>query len=276
MNRITDRKGAVDDTKTSKSDDTPEIFAQVEKRRWRKVRRLLKSSRGKELTSQIDKTGLSCIGVALGFQAPLAIIKLMISISPSLVDYRDSYGAGCLHVACLNGSSLDAIDYLLEAYPHLVVMRDNDGRVPLHHAVEFACQCQDEEDEEFCLEMIETLYNAKPETIHFVDICQDSPLDLIQMFKTTSHPSTYRRLDEIYRLARGFSVQEYIRQRKAWEEQGYDTTPTDKLDGQSCRSKETNTSKTSKTSASTASNSHFSMIKGSVLEAEIGDTDMEN
>eukprot|EP00551_Chaetoceros_affinis_P002298 CAMPEP_0203659978 /NCGR_PEP_ID=MMETSP0088-20131115/54489_1 /ASSEMBLY_ACC=CAM_ASM_001087 /TAXON_ID=426623 /ORGANISM="Chaetoceros affinis, Strain CCMP159" /LENGTH=150 /DNA_ID=CAMNT_0050522195 /DNA_START=408 /DNA_END=860 /DNA_ORIENTATION=- len=144
-------------------------------------------------------------------------------------------------------------------------MRDNDGRVPLHHAVEFACQCQDEEDEEFCLETIETLYNAKPETIHYVDNCQDSPLDLIQMFKTSSDPSTHRRLDEIYRLAKGLSIQEYINKRKKWEEEGYDTERVVVCDedGRSCRSKGT-------TNTSTSTDSHFSIVQGSILEAEAG------
>ncbi len=262
------RRSRDSDTSIKSDDINPELFTLVEKRKWRKVRRLLKSLKGKRLCKEFDKTGLSCLGVALGFQAPLGVIKLMISIAPFLVDYQDSYGAGCLHVACLNGAALDSIDYLLIKYPHLVNMTDNDGRVPLHHAVEFACQCQDEEDEDFCLDMIELLYQARTETIHCSDKSGDSPLDLLQMFKTSSDPSTYRRLDEIYRLVRSFSIQEYKKNKQTWEDEGYDTAKClspKHNDGPSVRSKAT-------TNTSTSTNdSQWSIVKGSTVQAEVGE-----
>ena len=209
---------------TITSENPPRLFESLEKHRWRKVRRMLKSAEGLELCKEKDSTGLSCLGIALGFQAPVDVIKLMISVNPELIDYRDSFGAGCLHVACLNGSSIEAIDYLLQNYPILITARDNDDRIPLHHAVEFACQCLDEEDEDFCLDLIEKLYKSKPETIHYSDKARDSPTDLIQLFRMTSDHSDHQRLDAIYHLTRQFSTDYYKSKKKKWEEQGYDTT----------------------------------------------------
>lgn len=202
--------------------DTPKLFSLLEKRKWRKVRKALKSPENKELCEETDATGLSCLGIALGFQAPVDIIKQMIEVNPKLVDHTDSFGAGCLHIACLNGSSLEAIEYLIENYPHLISSTDKDKRIPLHHAVEFACQCTEEEDEDFYLDLIETLYKAKPESIHHSDKSRDSPLDLIQMFRTTFDSGEQERLDEIYRLVRRFSIEQYRKKKKEWEDQGYD------------------------------------------------------
>merc|ERR1711976_568247 len=96
--------------------------------------------------------------------------------------------------------------------------------IPLHHAVEFACQCNDLDDEDFYLEMIETLYTANPETILYTDKDDDSPLDLLQMFKTTCDVSDHARLDEIYQMLRKLSVAEYMKKKARWEEEGYDTS----------------------------------------------------
>ena len=202
--------------------ETPKLFSMLEKRKWRRVRKALKSSEAPELCQETDATGLSCLGIALGFQAPVDIIKQMIAVSPSLIDQTDSFGAGCLHIACLNGSSLEAIEYLIENFPHLISSTDNDKRIPLHHAVEFACQCTEEEDEDFYLDLIETLYNANPESIHHSDKANDSPLDLIQMFRTTFGSAEQERLDEIYRLVRRLSIEQYRKKKKKWEDDGYD------------------------------------------------------
>ena len=208
----------------SSASEEPKLFSLLEKRRWRKVRRALKSSAGLQLTRETDSTGLSCLGIALGFQAPVEIIKLLLTVNPDLAHTTDSYGATCLHIACLNGSSLDSIDYLIETHPELVDIADNDKRIPLHHAVEFACQCNYSEDEEFYFELIEAVFKTKPETIFYTDKDDDSPLDLLQMFKTTCDRSDHDRLDDIYQVLRRHSVTEYMKKKKMWEEAGFDTT----------------------------------------------------
>jgi hypothetical protein len=262
-------------TSNSTKTEAPKLFNLVEKRKWRKVRRLLKSSKGAELCRETDDTGLSCLGVALGFQAPLEIIKLMTSVMPELIDCRDSFGAGCLHIACLNGSSLEAVDYLLENYTHLATSTDNDQRVPLHHAVEFACQCTDEEDSEFYLELIETLYNADSATIHNNDKSGDSPLDLIQMFKMTSDDSDHARLDEIYRLVRKFSIREYVKQKEKWEMEGYNTDHFETKEKVKDDSASLGTRETEVTIGSTVSGPSFkdaSTLGGEASECEANDT----
>lgn len=211
-------------SRSSSVSEEPKLFHLLEKRRWRKVRRALKSSVGLQYSKETDSTGLSCLGIALGFQAPVDTIKLLLSVNPDLTNATDSYGATCLHIACLNGSSLDSIDYLLATHPELVDIADNDKRIPLHHAVEFACQCNDSEDEGFYFELIDTIFKAKPETIFYTDKDDDSPLDLLQMFKTTCDRSDHDRLDEIYQVLRRYSVSEYLKKKKKWEEEGFDTT----------------------------------------------------
>lgn len=211
-------------SRSSSISEEPKLFNLLEKRRWRKVRRALKSSHGLQHSRETDSTGLSCLGIALGFQAPVDIIKLLLSVNPELSKGTDSYGATCLHIACLNGSSLDSIDFLLENYPELVTIADNDQRIPLHHAVEFACQCNDSEDEGFYLELIQTVFQAKPESIFYTDKDDDSPLDLLQMFKITCDSSDHERLDEIYQVLRRYSVSEYLKKKMKWEEEGYDTS----------------------------------------------------
>lgn len=184
---------------------------------------MLKSSEGPSLCQQTDGTGLSCLGIALGFHAPVDVIALMIEVHPDIIYHEDAYGASCLHIACLNGSSLEAIDYLVSNFPHLIDSTDNDKRIPLHHAVEFACQCQNQADENFYLEMIATLCKVKPETIFCSDVAHDSPIDLSQMFKLSSDHGDHDRLDKIYYLLQHYGIEQYMRQKKKWEQEGYDT-----------------------------------------------------
>lgn len=241
---------------------SPKLFDMIERRKWRKLRRVLKSKKGPELCRETDLTGLSCLGVALGFQAPIKIIQLMISTSPRLIDYRDSFGAGCLHIACLNGSSLESIDYLLENYTYLKITVDKDNRAPLHHSVEFACQCQDGEDEEYYLELIGTIYKAEPRMIHSSDNSGDSPLDLVHMFMTSCDAKNLQRLEKIYQLVHGLSVKHFMDKKLRWEEEGYDKCYLDTGD------KDEISSLKSKSTVSTMSCSDRSPFQGSTVVAE--------
>lgn len=198
------------------------LFNKITQRQWRKVRRLLKSSDARELCEEVDSTNLTCLGVALGFEAPLEIIKLLIEANPEMVFYMDDFGASCLHVACLNGSSIESIEYLLQNFPQLSRRNDDDKRVPLHHAVEYACQSS-REDEQYYLKLIDTMYRISPETIHASDKVHDSPVDLVQMFITRCDENDLERLQVIYRVLNSFSIEQYKKKKEHWEMQGYET-----------------------------------------------------
>jgi len=83
--------------------------------------------------------GLTCLGVAICYSAPLDIIGRLIEDDPTLPMKHDDYGLTVLHLGCLNGARANVIQFLLMRYAHLARELDYDGRCPLHHAVEFAC-----------------------------------------------------------------------------------------------------------------------------------------
>jgi hypothetical protein len=199
------------------------LFSKLSQRQWRKARRLLKSKDAHELCKEVDSTNLTCLGVALGFEAPLEIIKLIIEANSEMVFHLDSFGASCLHVACLNGASIESIEYLLKTFPELSRYIDDDKRVPLHHAVEYACQSS-QENEPYYLKVIDIMYRICPETIHVSDIVHDSPVDLVQMFITRCEGNDLERLQVIYRLLNSFSIEQYKKKKYHWENQGYDTS----------------------------------------------------
>ncbi len=196
------------------------MFHLIEQRKWKKIRRLLRSSKGFDLCQERDESGLNCLGFALGHAAPIEVIQDMISIDASLAKATDMFGASNLHVACLNGASHEAVKFILNLYGDLASEMDNDHRAPLHHAVEYACQSG---DERYSYEdVILLLCKAAPEMVHCSDNEGDTPIDLVQLVKVeiTQKSREYARLHRIYSLLRDTSVAVYTENKRRWELEG--------------------------------------------------------
>ena len=203
------------------SENQSAMFKYIEGQKWKKLRKILARNAGKEQRTERDESGLSLLGMALGFEAPLDIIKAILAMDPAQAGSRDFYGATPLHVACLNGASLEAVLYLLLTKKELASTLDKDRRIPLHHAVE--CLCRNEIDFDQGLEVINALLNAHPSSIHHSDKHRDSPIDLVQLARidTESDSKDSKRLEKLYSILRDMGVEVYKTKKLRWEAIGY-------------------------------------------------------
>lgn len=209
------------------------FLMKIEKRRWKAVRRQLKSNKGKNLVLATGCYGISSLSMALGYNAPLDIIEEILNLRPELGTQRDVLRANPLHVACLNGADFSLIKLLIDRYPRLVQDFDTDLRTPLHHAVEYTCRLQrvPDEDREGVFDVIQLLLDIRPDIVHWVDKNGDSPIDLTHIVMVDTDTSSlsedqsiYNRVETLYQQLKQVSINVYLRKKRRWEEQGYDTT----------------------------------------------------
>jgi hypothetical protein len=196
----------------------PLAFRYIENQKWKKLRRMLKRSNGKEMCRERDDSGLTLLGMSLGFDAPLDIMEQILTLDPSQITATDFFGASPLHVACLNAASIEAVEYLLKFSNNtLADSRDKDERVPLHHSVE--CLCRNEIDFIEGTRVIKKLMEAAPNSIHCSDRRNDSPLDLVQLARMEVRVDSkeFSRLSKLYFFLRGLSVEHYKIMRTIWE-----------------------------------------------------------
>lgn len=198
------------------------MFDLIAKRKWEKIRSILKTPQASAWCKLRDKTGLTCLGSAVGLRAPIDVIRDILKIDASLARVKDDYESTVLHLACLNGATFDVIDLFVSQYPDLVTELDCDKRCPLHHAVEFASISGNESFH--YVDVIRLLSSKAPEMIYFADNNGDTPTDIVQIVKqdVIENSSEYDRLQFIYYVLRQKGIELYKDQKKAWESQGYD------------------------------------------------------
>lgn len=210
----------------------PVLFGFVQNHQWRKLKRALRKKKGARLCSERDSSGLYLLGIALGYGAPLDVIRLIVSVDPAQLNAVDKFGANALHIGCLNGAPFDIIKYLLRnGVGNLISDADSDNRVPLHHSVE--CLCQNEIDFSQGVKVIVSLCEISPTLIHHQDRRGDTPIDLVQIASQTvpSEGEYAQRLRWLYGFLREISIQVYKRRKTAWEEAGHEMVyPSDEVD----------------------------------------------
>lgn len=221
------------------SESQPALFRLVEAQKWNKLRKVLRKNE-KNLTER-DGSGLSLLGMALGFDAPMDIIKLILDMDRSQASATDLFGATPLHIACLNGASHETISYLLQSRQGLTQLHDRDRRIPLHHMVE--CLCRDEIDFTEGLHILKLLTSSYPDGINNTDRCDDTPIDLVQVARMEEDPSSeeYERLTRIYRVLRSIGILVYRQQKMKWEADGFDSSKSVVSDQKSLSTATTNT-----------------------------------
>jgi hypothetical protein len=207
-----------------------QTFKAVEKKKWRTLRRILRSRFGRQLCMERETSGLTLLAACAGFDAPVDILQLVFSLDPTQPLSQDDYGAVALHVACLNGSQNSVIEFLVKSEPRAVLVADIDNRIPLHHALE--CLCQREVDAETGKANIMTLYRSDTTTINYADKNGDTPVDMVQVARnceygrqltspkdsmTTATSENLAFLEDIYEFVKSMAVMEYTRKRKLWE-----------------------------------------------------------
>jgi hypothetical protein len=198
--------------------------------------------------------------MALGYQAPVVIIQLIIEADNSLASEKDMFGATPLHIACLNGTPHELIEVLLQHNKSLAREPDFDKRVPLHHAVEYACQSGDSENT--YIDVIRKICKIAPEMVHCMDKSGESPIDLVQFTKSKSkEPSErYQLLHALYLELRKTSINLYRENKKRWELEGY----MNNLHLRECEPSRTSTSASGSTTSSVISVSLKTPASGSI------------
>lgn len=183
-----------------------------------KLRRILKSKRGFDRCQERDETGLTLLGAALGYHAPLDIIELIITVDPNQLTAVDAFGANALHLACLNGAPSASVACILKKCDELASSRDKDDRVPLHHATE--CICRDEIEFVEGLKVIEVLCRHDPAMIHAQDRSDNSPLDIVHIVRNKDDLSELesKRLVKLSWFLRKISFRVHKNQKKKWEQ----------------------------------------------------------
>ena len=209
---------------------TQTFLSKFEKKQWRDIRKKLQSKKGSQLVEATGCYGITTLALALGHNAPLDIIELILDLDPSLAEQKDVLGASPLHIACLNGAPVPSIKLLIERYPHLVEDKDSDQRTPLHHAVEFICRLDrnDDYDRVGIYDVITMLIDTSPDIIHWTDKHGDSPIDLthVVMIETdsssyTEDESIFSRVDQLFKFLKRISIRVWLDKKKKWEEDGY-------------------------------------------------------
>ena len=74
------------------SESQPALFRLVEAQKWNKLRKVI-NRKGKDASKERDGSGLSLLGMALGFNAPIDIIKLILDMDRSQASATDLFGA---------------------------------------------------------------------------------------------------------------------------------------------------------------------------------------
>lgn len=212
---------------TNSTGPVPTLFQLAHEQRWRKLKRILRSrnkKRSLELCREKDQSGLSTLGAAIGYRAPLDIIHLIVTIDPCQLHSTDFFGATVLHVACLNGASSEVCKYLIQHSPANAFHPDFDSRIPLHHAIE--CICSSDIFFPEGMKVIYALCEIDTTLIQFQDKRGDTPIDLIQfaILQLDETDTKYLQLRSLYQFARDVSIRNYMKNKLLWEEAGYSTT----------------------------------------------------
>lgn len=200
----------------------PNVFKMIESEDWSQVRHFIQTDQGSKTCKKSDTSGLSVLGMALGFHAPIDIVIKMLEIDPKSSLKYDMFHAVPLHVACLNGADLEVVNYLLDhddnASAHCA---DSDKRVALHHAVEYACKAATEDERENDgIDVIKSLTSAAPTMIQNSDIHGDTPVDLCQMVKYEigdENHLNYKNAEKVYKILREASIRLYRKEKKQSE-----------------------------------------------------------
>ena len=194
------------------------LFTVAEKKKWRKLNRMLQKPKYQYLCLKRDSTGLSLLSIAVVSDVPSHIIDAILKVDPTQAYLPDAYGATPLHVACLNGSSPKTVQKLITMKNDLIYARDRDDRVPLHHAVE--CICRRDIPFNEGKEVIRLLCEVDSSTVHSTDKNSYSPLDIVQIARTLEIAGeTDGYLERVYEMLALISKHEYLRKKRIWEGQ---------------------------------------------------------
>ena len=214
-----------------------DVIRWINERKWESLLKLLRSKKGKKICLLKDSTELNILGMALGSRPPSDVIALILNLNPALVHQPDENGAFPLHIGCLNGISVDNLLQIVKVGSNKITRaQDSRHHTVLHHAVEYSCTMSKKNSihsslisimYEESVEVIEHLLSMAPETIHYSNDTGVTPLDIPHTYKTRGYEEHYSsRLDEVYRLLKETSIEQYKIRKRMWEEVGYNTEVT--------------------------------------------------
>lgn len=207
---------------------SPDIYTYAERKRWRKVKALLKQPDISSVILQPDCSGLTFLGLCVAFSAPTDILRRILEIHPQQISQHDMFGANVLHIACLNGSSLESVQYLINFSPQLVRIQDIDGRLPIHHSVE--CVCRDEISLEACLEVMKANIDIDSNVLFIMDKYERTAVDLIQEARCTEGitDEEAHRLKAVYTFMKKACIRAWKVKKQKWESKPLETEQNSK------------------------------------------------
>lgn len=172
---------------------------------------------------ECDSNGVNALGFAISYNAPIDIVKLILSIDPSQLNAVNRFQTNPLHAACMYCNSLETVRYFMDNAPDLISKLDKDGRTPLHHAVECFC-INDEMDAAKGFEVVKALAEADTTLINLADAQKNTPIDMLHLAWADTHPRCdlrQSRISKLHTFLREISIQEYKRKKLIWEDQGF-------------------------------------------------------
>ena len=248
------------DKKSKERTDVLYLLSIIQRRKWRKVRKILKSPTGAVICKMTDPSGLNPLGAALGCNAPLDVAEKIIELYPEAILHQDEYGSTPLHFGCLNGCQPDLIELILQHEQFgrkagICVDLQNSG--PLHHATNYACSYLSDcsslqsssrytnedgtkslpsewlymNDDLYLdviiknsLKVISMLCRVVPEAVFQESSDGYTPLDIIQSNKlSNTNEKNFTLLENVYQELKQSGVRHYKALRKKWESEGYVT-----------------------------------------------------
>jgi len=199
------------------SPNLPDLYEYAEKKKWHKVKALLKLPMAKDETTFADTSGLTFLGLCVAFSAPEEVLRQVLDMHPQHVFAQDIYGATALHIACLNGASLQTVLVLINECKDLVKVPDIDGRLPIHHCVE--CICRDEISLDASINVMRANIDVDPDILTVEDNNGFTVVDLIQDARCieTNTTSENQRLKAVYRFLKTATIQNWKMKKQMWE-----------------------------------------------------------
>jgi hypothetical protein len=200
------------------SPNLPDLYEYAEKKKWHKVKALLKLPMAKDETTFADTSGLTFLGLCVAFSAPEEVLRQVLDMHPQHVFAQDIYGATALHIACLNGASLQTVFVLINECKDLVKVPDIDGRLPIHHCVE--CICRDEISLDASINVMRANIDVDPDILTVEDNNGCTVVDLIQDARCieTNTTSENQRLKAVYRFLKTSTIQNWKMKKQMWEQ----------------------------------------------------------
>ena len=172
-------------------------FSIAEKGDWDGFRAFLEKqplpASRKHAGSLFGKLGILPYAISKG--APDDVINRILEIGPKSVRVEDSKHRLPLHIACMCKAASSVVDILIEKYSRATRKRDKTGNVPLHYAVEAACDPDADVDDR--LQVIASILAIAPMSTRTMNDNEETPVDMANRLDTRLRTPVYSLVSSV-------------------------------------------------------------------------------